>query len=120
LAVALETGADLAHLMRTGRSALAGGLGEFTAEHHADQFEARQRCGFPLADQAPVAQHRDAIGNLVDLIEEMTDEDDADAPLGKLAHHLEPDIDLVPVETRGRLVENEYARRQIHGARKRS
>ena len=50
----------------------------------------------------------------------MTDEDDADAPLGKLAHHLEQDIDLVPVETRGRLVENEHARRQIDGARNRS
>ena len=38
--------------MRPRGGALAGGFGEFAAQHHADQFEARQRSGLPLPDQA--------------------------------------------------------------------
>ena len=40
-----------------------------------------------VADQPAVAQHRDAVGDLEDLVEEMGDEDDAEAAALQLAHH---------------------------------
>src|SRR6185437_3109034 len=72
--------------------------------------------GRTLADQLAVAQYRDAIGNLVDLIEEMRDEDDADAARGERAHGLEQHLDLMPVEARGRLVQDQHARGEIDRA----
>ena len=116
LAVAFEARADVARLMRPGGGAFAGGLRKLAAQHHPDQFEARQRRGVTRSDQLAVAQDGDAIGDLVDLVEEMGDEDDADAARGELAHDAEQDRDLVTVETRGRLVEDQHPRRQIDGA----
>ena len=58
-----------------------------------------------------VAQDGDAIGYLVDLVQEMADEDDADAARGELAHDAEQDRNLVTVKTRGRLVEDQHPRR---------
>ena len=49
----------------------------------------------------------------------MTDEDDADAALGQLAHDAEQDLDLVTVEARGRLVQDQHAGGEIDGARDR-
>ena len=71
LAIVFEARADLADLPHLRRRALAGGLGEFAAEHHADQFDPRQLGGRPLADQPAVAQNRDAVADLIDLIEKM-------------------------------------------------
>src|SRR5262249_30063655 len=82
LAVILETGANLARLALAGGSPCVGGLGQLPAEHHPDQLEPRQRGDLALADQAAIAQDGDAIGDLIDLIEEMADEHDADAALG--------------------------------------
>ena len=84
--------------MDSGSGALAGGLCQFPAQHHADQLKARQRCGLALANQASVAKHGDAIGYLVDLIKKMADKDDADTAPGKLAHNTEQDLDFVKVE----------------------
>ena len=97
--------------MRPGGGAFAGGLRKLAAQHHPDQFEARQRRGVTRSDQMAVAQDGDAIGYLVDLVQEMADEDDADAARGELAHDAEQDLDLVTVETRGRLVEDQHPRR---------
>src|SRR4051812_36488845 len=101
------------------RGPRAGGLGQLAAEHHPDQLESRQRRGLALADQATISQNRDAIGDLVDLVEEMADEDDANAALGKLTHDAKQDLDLMAVEARGRLVPDQHARREIDGARDR-
>ena len=70
-----------------------------------------------LADQPAVAQNRDAVADLVDLIEKMRDEDDADAAQRELAHDREQDLDLVAIEARGRLVEDQHPRRLRSTAR---
>ena len=119
LAIVFEARADLPHLPHLCRRALAGGLGEFAAEHHADQFDPRQFGGGPLADQPAVAQNRDAVADLIDLIEKMRDEDDADAAQRELAHHRKEDLDLMAIEARGRLVEDQHPRRLVDGARDR-
>ena len=102
------------------RRALAGRLGEFAAEHHANQLDPRQFGSRPLADQPAVAQNRDAVADLIDLIEKMRDEDDADAAQRELAHHLEEDLDLVAIEARSRLIEDQHARRLVDSAGDRS
>jgi hypothetical protein len=80
------------------------------------KVDPRQRGGRPLADQPAVAQHRDAVADLIDLIEKMGDEHDADAAQRELAHHREQDLDLMAIEARGRLVEDQHPRRQVDGA----
>ena len=55
--------------------------------------------GEVLADERAVAQHRDAVADLVDLVEEVRDEEDGDAALLELADHPEQLGDLV--ERRG-------------------
>ncbi|MEY9883986.1 hypothetical protein ABIA43_005520 [Bradyrhizobium sp. USDA 328] len=105
--------------MLGGRSPRAGGLRKLATEHHADQLEARQRGGLTLADQAAVAQHGDAVGDFVDLVEEVADEDDADATSRELTHDAEENLDLMAVEAGGRLVQDQHARGEIDGARDR-
>ncbi len=61
------------------------------------------------ADEAAVAQHRDSVGDLVNLIDEMGDEDDGDAARLEVAHDLEKKRGLLGVEARGRLVEHQNA-----------
>src|SRR5947207_2042551 len=100
LAIVFEARAGLAHLPHLRRRALAGRFGEFAAKHHADQFDPRQFGGGPLADQPAVAQNRDAVADLIDLIEKMRDEDDADTAHSQLAHHRKEYIDLVAIEAR--------------------
>ena len=60
------------------------------------------------ADKAAVAQHRDAVGDFVHLIDEMGDEDDGDAVRLEVAHDLEEERRLVGVEARRRLVEHQH------------
>ena len=117
LAIALEARADLAHRTGVLRCARTGGLRELAAEHHPYQFDARQLSGHSFADQAAVAQHRDAIADFIDLVEKVGDEEDANSARGQLAHHREQNLDLVAIEACGRLVEDQHACRQVHGAR---
>ncbi|MGY2934697.1 hypothetical protein ACVWZ6_004299 [Bradyrhizobium sp. GM6.1] len=49
----------------------------------------------------------------------MADEDDANAALGKLTHDAKEDLDLMAIEARGRLVQDQHARGEIDGARDR-
>ena len=63
-----------------------------------------------------VAQHRDAIGDLVDLVEEVGDEQDRDAVVAQAADDGEEPLDLVAVEARGRFVEDQHPRIDHHGA----
>ena len=72
-----------------------------------------------LADELAVAQHGDAIADLVHLIEEVRYEQDGDAALLQLADDAEQLGDLVEVEARGRLVEHEHLDVDRDGARDR-
>ncbi len=69
-----------------------------------------------LADELAVAQHRDAVGDLVDLIEEVADEEDGDAAVAQVADDREQLLDLAAVQARGRLVEDQHLRVEHHGA----
>ena len=60
--------------------------------------------------QLAVAQHRDAIGDRVHLVEEVGDEEDRQAFVAQPAQHGEQALDLLLVEARGRLVEDQHAR----------
>src|SRR3982750_1279581 len=112
-----EARAGCAGLVVARRYPRAGGFGQLAAEHHPDQLEPRQRRGLALADKATISQNGDAIGDLVDLVEKMADEDDADAAPGELTHDAKEDLDLMAIEARGRLVQDQHARREIDGAR---
>ena len=59
-------------------------------------------------DQLAVAQHGDAIGDLVDLIDEVGDEDDRRSLALEFAHHPEQLAGLISVEAGGRLVQDQY------------
>ena len=59
---------------------------ELLADHLLDQAELGQLGGQVLADQRAVAQHGDAVGDLVDLVEEVRDEQDRDALVAQLPH----------------------------------
>src|SRR5690606_33992593 len=70
---------------RTPPGRVAGGGGDaldllqhakLAAEHRGDQFDAAQIAGQVLADPATVAQDRHPVGDLVDLLEEVGDEED--------------------------------------------
>ena len=50
-------------------------------EHRLHQVDAQQLLGQVLADELAVAQHRHAVADLVDLVEEVRDEEDRDAAL---------------------------------------
>ena len=90
---------------------------EFAAEHHRHELDARQFGNRARADEAPVAQHGDPVADRIDLIEEMGDEDDADAAALEIPQDLEKRLDLVRVEARRRLVEDQHLGREIDGAR---
>ena len=62
-------------------------LVEHAADHLGDQVGARQVLGAVLADELAVAQDRDPVGDLVDLVEEVADEQDGDAPVAQVADH---------------------------------
>ena len=69
-----------------------------------------------VADELAVAQHGEAVADLVDLVEEVRDEEDRDALLLERADDAEELGDLVGVEARGGLVEDEQLRLHVDGA----
>ena len=108
------------------RTALGGGArgvavelvehGEVAADHQLHELELGGRGDHALLDEPAVAQHRHAVGDGVDLVEEVGDEDDGDAVGAQPTHHLEELLHLVGVEARGGLVEDEHARLDVDGA----
>ncbi len=63
-----------------------------------------------LAHEPAVAEHREAVADREDLVEEVGDEEDGDALVAEAAHHAEEALDLVGVEAGGRLVEDQDLR----------
>ena len=90
---------------------------ELAAEHHRHELDARQFGNRARSDEAPIAQHGDPVADRIDLVEEVGDEDDADAAALEIPQDLEKRLDLVRVEAGGRLVEDEHLGREIDGAR---
>ena len=71
----------------------------------------------PTADAAAVAQHRQPVGDRVDLFEEMRNEHDGEAARPQIADDIEQPRRLGRVETGGRLVEHQHARVVFQRAR---
>ena len=69
------------------------------------------------ADAAAVAQHRQPIGDRVDLFEKMRNEHDGEAARPQIANDVEQPRRLGRVETSGRLVEHQHARVVFQRAR---
>jgi hypothetical protein len=83
-------------------------LGHFAAEHHGDELTLGEVGGAALAHELAVAQHRDAIREFEDLVEEVRDEQDGDAAVAQFAHDGEELLHLAAIEARGGLVEHEH------------
>jgi hypothetical protein len=82
-------------------------VGELAADHLADQAHLAQLAGEVLPHELAVAQNRHPVGDLVDLVEEVRDEQDRDALLLQPPHHPKQLGDLVRVEAGGRLIEDQ-------------
>ena len=89
---------------------------ELPAEHLRDELRPGELARLPLADELPVAQDGDPLGDLVHLLEEVRDEHDRDPSLLEPADQGEELRDLVLVEARRRLVEDEHVRRDVDRA----
>ena len=92
------------------RRALVHGMAKFAAQHQRDQRQSgklRRRRG---ADHAPVAQHRDAVGDRKNLVDEVGDEHDRDAAPLQLAQDAEQQLDFARIEAGRGLVEHQHAR----------
>ena len=80
----------------------------------ADHRSMIQRLSMPAGgrryDLLAVAQHRDGVGDLQHVVEEMGDEDDAPAALAQAPQHPEQPLDLGRRQGRGRLVQDDDAR----------
>ena len=69
-----------------------------------------------LGDDAPVAQHGDAVGEVEHLLEAVRDEQDRGAAGAQLVEQLLDDAGLAHAERRRRLVEHDHRRVAPHGA----
>ena len=107
---------DIAHLerdgrVRRGRPADRVGRAQIhlLAGHRFDQAILRQ-VGDRRGDDVPrVAEHRHLLADFVNLLQMMRDEEERHALPLQLAHPDEQPLDLVAVELRGRLVEDDEA-----------
>ena len=94
------------------RNGLEVEFAQFSAHHFGNELKPGQGGGLELADEFAVAQHGDAIGDGVDLVEKMRDEQDAESFGLELAHDAEETFDFALVKTRSRLVENQRLARR--------
>ncbi len=94
---------------------IGGHLRKLSAQHHVDKVEPRKCRRFTPTDQLAVPQHGDAITDGVDLIEEVRDEQNADAASGELTHDAKQNVDLMRIKTRGGLVQDQHARGHVDG-----
>ena len=80
------------------------------APDHVGDRALRRRLGARHGrDQPAVAEHRDLVGDLEDLLQPVADEEDGDALVAEVADELEELGDLVRRERRGRLVHDQDA-----------
>ena len=79
---------------------------QLAAQHHFHQFNLRQLAGFPAADKTAVTQNGDAVADGVNLVEEVGDENQADAAIAQLAHQGEEHFHLLGIQAGGRFIKN--------------
>ncbi|MNX85707.1 hypothetical protein D3C86_1175570 [compost metagenome] len=82
-------------------------LGDFPAHHHADDVITRHIGGSVSADIFAVAENRELVGDLEQLVHLMGDVDDADAALPEITNDAEEMLDLALRQRRCRLVHDE-------------
>ena len=70
----------------------------------------RDRTDFPGGHALPVAQDREAVGDLAHLFEEVTYVDHADLLISKLANQAKEMLNVVTLQTAGRLVHQNDSR----------
>ena len=70
-------------------------LDESRPDHLRHEVAAGEVLRAVLADELAVAEHRDPVRDLVDLLEEVADEQDGDALVAQVADHREQPLDLV-------------------------
>ena len=95
----------LANFYMAGRKLLI----QSTTDHHLNQAVSRHFVFRGDADERAVAQHHDAIRDGVDLVEAMTDVDDADAVRLQLAYDGEEPLDFRRGQCCARLVHDDDA-----------
>ncbi len=81
---------------------------KLAAQHHLHQFDLRQIFCLAGAHKGPVTQHRDPVAHLINLIEEVGDEDQADALIAQLPHQGEKHFNLFSVEACGGLIKDQH------------
>ena len=111
----LQHDAGVAHIHLAGVILLdVGHFVQILTQHLGDQLHSGQILNDVLAHQLAVPQHGDPVADLIDLLEEVGDEDDAHALLLEVEHQLEELLHLLLVERRGGLVENEHLALHVH------
>ncbi|MNZ63838.1 hypothetical protein D3C78_819920 [compost metagenome] len=89
---------------------------KLATEHHRNEFGPRQAADVSGADEAAIAQHSHPVGNIIDLIEEVGDDDDADAAGAQVFQHPEQHLDLMGVKAGCRFVQHQHLAGKIDGA----
>ncbi len=90
--------------------------GQIAADHHLDQGLGAELGALEHPGIAAVAQHRDPVGQLVDLGHAVADVDQRDALGAQLADQREQPLGLARREGRGRLVEHQDLGPGVQGA----
>lgn len=91
-------------------------FGQVAAQHQSHQIAARQIGQGPAADHAAIAQHRHPVGDLIDLIQKMRDDDNGKALIAQGFQHAEQRLHLARVKAGGGFVQKQHLARQIDGA----
>ena len=87
------------------------------SDHHLHQALGRQIGALQGADIAAVAQHADAVGEIVNLAHAVADVDDGQPVVAQLSDQREQFLGLARRERGGRLVHHQDARAGMQGAR---
>lgn len=95
---------------------MRGFLRQLAADHHRDQLAAIEASGFARSDELPVPEHRDPVGNLIDLLQKVGDEDDAEPARLEAPDNAEQHRHLMRIEARRRLVEDQHLAGEIDGS----
>ena len=95
------------HDLANSRQLPFGEIDLFT-QHRVDKLVAREAVAREAGDDSPaVAQHCDIIGDPVDLVQLVTDEENGGAVGAELAHHRKEPIRLIARQSSSRLVEDQ-------------
>jgi hypothetical protein len=84
--------------------------GQVAADHHLDQLTASHLLHRPGADEGPVAQGGDAIGDPGQLVQPVRDVDDPDSAAPQVADDAEEVLHLAVAQGRRRLVHDDDLR----------